>query len=288
MKMPGGAAFRTRGARVGLGMVAFMLAFAIVGPFVAGRDPAASDFVHGISANDLPAGPSFTHLLGCDRLFRDQLARLAEATRFSLAIGVGATVVSAAIGTVIGIIAGYTEETPKTKWVDSTLMTLVDVGLSFPFLLLVMALAVAFERLSSVALIVTLGATGWLHIARIVRAKTMQVRSEDYVLAARAQGQSVHRILRLHIFPNVVPIVIGTATFSVAQMILAESALSYLGAGVAPPTATWGHMLFEGQEVATSAPWLVIGPAAFILLTVFGFNLLGEGLRDAQDSRSHR
>lgn len=276
-----------RSGRVGLGLVGLMVAFAVLGPLVT-QDPAGSDFAKGINANELPAGPSLSHLLGCDRLFRDQLARLAEATRFSLAIGVGATCVSAFIGTMVGIVAGYTEETPRTKWIDSGLMTLVDVGLSFPFLLLVMALAVAFEKLSALALIVTLGATGWLHIARIVRAKTMQVRSEDYVLAARAQGQPVHRILRLHILPNVVPIIIGTSTFSVAQMILAESALSYLGAGVAPPTATWGHMLFEGQEVATSAPWLVLGPAIFILWTVFGFNLLGEGLRDAQDTRSHR
>lgn len=277
----------SRGTKAGMVLIGIMVAFAIVGPLLS-RDPAASDFVGGMGPNELPRGPSLAHLLGCDRLFRDQLARLAEAARFSLAIGVGATCVSSAIGTVVGIIAGYTEEKPRTRFVDTALMTLVDVGLSFPFLLLVMALAVAFERLSSAALVVTLGATGWLHIARIVRAKTMQVRSEDYVTAARALGQPVHRILRLHIFPNVVPIVIGTATFSVAQMILAESALSYLGAGVAPPTATWGRMLFEGQEVVTSAPWLVLGPAVFILWTVFGFNLLGEGLRDAQDGRRQR
>jgi ABC-type dipeptide/oligopeptide/nickel transport system permease subunit len=168
---------------------------------------------------------------------------------------------------------------------DAALMRLVDVGLSFPFLLLVMAVCAALDRTSVTTLFVTLGLTSWLGTARIVRAKTLQVRSLDYVVAARALGQSTARILARHVLPNVAGPLIVIATISVAQMIVAESVLSFLGVGIAPPTPTWGHMLFEGQDYYLAAPWLLLAPAGAILVAVFGFNLLGEGLRDALDPR---
>jgi peptide/nickel transport system permease protein len=127
--------------------------------------------------------------------------------------------------------------------------------------------------------------TGWLGTARIVRAKTLQVRSLEFVVASRALGQSTWRILLLHVLPNVSGPLIVIATSSVAQMIIAESVLGYLGVGISPPTPTWGHMLFEGQDVYLNAPWLIGAPAAAILLAVFGFNLVGEGLRDALDPK---
>jgi peptide/nickel transport system permease protein len=168
---------------------------------------------------------------------------------------------------------------------DTALMRVVDVGLSFPFLLLVMALGAALERTSSTTILVTLGLTSWLGTARIVRAKTLQVRSADFIVAARALGQTTARILLRHVLPNVAGPLIVLATISVAQMIVAESVLSYLGAGVGPPTATWGHMLQEGQDYYVSAPWTLAAPAAAILVAVLGFNMLGEGLRDALDPR---
>jgi peptide/nickel transport system permease protein len=168
---------------------------------------------------------------------------------------------------------------------DTALMRLVDIGLSFPFLLLVMALAAAFDRTTVSTILWTLGLTSWLGTARVVRAKTLSVRNLDFVGAARALGQPVRRILYSHVLPNVAGPVIVLSTAQVASMIIAESVLSYLGVGIAPPTPTWGHMLYEGQDIYQAAPWLLVTPALAILVSVLGFNLLGEGLRDALDPR---
>jgi peptide/nickel transport system permease protein len=149
-----------------------------------------------------------------------------------------------------------------------------------------MAIAAAAPRISLATIFLTLGMTGWLGIARVLRAKTMQIKNLDFVLASRALGQSTPHILLLHVLPNVAGPLVVIATLSVGQMILAESVLSYLGAGVSPPTATWGHMLFEGQDYFQAAPWLVIAPGSMIFLAVLGFHLLGEGLRDALDPRA--
>jgi ABC-type dipeptide/oligopeptide/nickel transport system permease subunit len=167
--------------------------------------------------------------------------------------------------------------------VDGLLMRLVDVMLAFPFLLLVMAIGAGLERTSAVTIFVTLGVTGWLGTARVLRAKTIQVRALDYIVASRALGQSTPRVLLRHVLPNVSGTLIVSATVQVAQMIVADSVLSYLGVGIAPPTPTWGRMLFEGQDYTLVAPWIVAAPGVTILLAVWGFNMLGEGLRDALD-----
>jgi ABC-type dipeptide/oligopeptide/nickel transport system permease subunit len=169
--------------------------------------------------------------------------------------------------------------------VDGLLMRFVDVMLAFPFLILVMAIGAALGQTSAVTVFVTLGLTGWLGTARLLRAKTMQVRSLEYVTAARALGQPTVAVLWKHVLPNVSGPLVVIATIQVAQMIVADSVLSYLGVGIAPPTPTWGRMLFEGQDYYASAPWLVIAPGFAIVLAVWGFNLLGEGLRDALDPR---
>lgn len=273
--------FRHRAAAVGAVIVAFLFLFAVVGPLVSGHSPLTSDFVRGIGEGDLPVGPNGTFWLGTDRLFRDVFTRLAVGARISLFIAFGATLLATALGGIVGIVAGWLEGSR----VDTVLMRLVDVGLAFPFLLLVMALGAALERTTATTICLTLGLTGWLGTARIVRAKTMQVRSLDFVVAARALGQSTPGILARHVLPNVAGPLLVIATISVAQMILAESVLSYLGAGIAPPTPTWGYMLFEGQDYLSTAPWIGLAPAACVLLAVLGFNLLGEGLRDAVDPR---
>jgi peptide/nickel transport system permease protein len=162
-------------------------------------------------------------------------------------------------------------------------MRAVDVGLSFPFLLLVMAIGAAVERTTVGTVLLILGLTGWLGTARLVRAKTLQIRALDFIVAARALGQSTPRILVSHVLPNVAGPLLVVATFSVAQMIVAEGALGFLGVGVAPPTATWGGMLYDGQDYTLVAPWVLLAPASALVLSVLGFNLLGEGLRDALD-----
>ncbi len=272
---------RNRSAVIGTVLVAALLAFAVLGPILSGHDPYASDFVHGISPEKLPVGPSGRFWLGTDRLFRDELSRLATGARISLFIGIASTVIATFIGGVIGIVAGWFEG----RLLDAALMRIVDVGLAFPFLLLVMALAAALDHTTPVTVLLTLGLTGWLGTARLVRAKTMQLRNLDFVTAARALGQSTPAIMVRHILPNVAGPLLVVATVSVAQMILAESVLSYLGAGIAPPTPTWGHMLYEGQDYLTAAPWISLAPALAIMISVLGFNLLGEGLRDALDPR---
>ena len=271
----------SRSGVLGVAIVGALLLFAILGPLLSGHDPYASDFVRGISAERLPVGPSKTFWLGTDRLFRDELSRLALGARLSLVIGIAATAIATAIGAVVGILAGWFEG----KLLDAALMRVVDVGLAFPFLLLVMALAAALDRTTPTTILLTLCLTGWLGTARIVRAKTMQIRNLDYVTASRALGQSTPKILVRHVLPNVAGPLLVVATVSVAQMILAESALSFLGAGISPPTPTWGHMLFEGQDYFTSSPWISLGPGLAIMASVLGFNLLGEGLRDALDPR---
>ena len=279
------ASLRAGGAVVGL-----LVLFAIAGAWASGHEPNASDFVSGRLADGSPAPPGAAHWLGTDVLFRDQLARLACGARLSLAIASAASLLSLGIGATVGVVAGWYEGKPFSVAgvrvsVDDLLMRLVDVGLAFPFLLLVMAIGALLDRSSVGTLLVVLGLTGWLGTARIVRAKTMQVRERDFVLAARALGQTTPAILVRHILPNVAGALLVIGTVSVAQMILAESVLSYLAVGVQPPTATWGRMLAEGQAYYTAAPWLVVEPGAAILASVLGFHLLGEGLRRAWEPR---
>ncbi len=263
--------------KAGMGMVLALVLFSAAGPLVSSHDPFASDFAFGISKEQTPLGPSALHWLGTDRIYRDELVRLALGGRLSLAIGLGATAIATAVGALVGMIAGFFEGSV----VDVVLMRIVDVILAFPFLLLVMTLGVVFERTTPLTILFTLGLTGWLGTARIVRAKTIGIRSLDFVQAARALGQSTPRLIWLHVVPNVSPLLLVLGSMSVAQMIIAESVLSYLGAGISPPTPTWGHMLFEGQDYYQAAPWILLAPAVTILASVLGFNLLGEGLRDA-------
>lgn len=271
----------SRAGLVGAVIVTSIVVFALLGPLLVSHSPYESDFVHGITADKLPVPPNATYWLGTDRLFRDQLARMAYGARISLFIGVCATVIATALGGLVGILAGFFEGSAT----DTVLMRVVDVGLAFPFLLLVMALGAALEQTTPTTIFLTLGLTGWLGTARIIRSKTLQIRHLDFVTAARALGQSTPRILMVHVLPNVAGPLVVIASVSVAQMILAESVLSYLGAGIAPPTPTWGHMLFDGQDYFSAAPWISLAPGVAIMLSVLGFNLLGEGLRDALDPR---
>ncbi|MGD0529750.1 MAG: ABC transporter permease [Polyangiaceae bacterium] len=278
---------RNRTAVAGTAIVAALVLFALVGPLVARHGPLESDFVRGVAPDDMPVGPSALFPFGADRVFRDVFARVAVAGRLSLLIAVSATLIASAIGAVVGIVAGYYEgrRFARVIDIDGILMRLVDVMLAFPFLLLVMAIGAALGRTSAVTIFVILGLTGWLSIARVLRAKTMQVRALDYVVASRALGQPAAWVMVKHVLPNVAGPLVVSATVLVAQMIVADSVLSYLGVGISPPTPTWGRMLSEGQDYLVTSPWLVLAPGLAILLAVWGFNMLGEGLRDALDPR---
>jgi peptide/nickel transport system permease protein len=175
--------------------------------------------------------------------------------------------------------AGFTADVSITA--DSVLGLAIDVGMSFPFLLLVLAIGAAFENASKASILLTLGLTGWMGIARVVRAKTLEVRSRDFVTASIGLGQHTPKLLWHHIFPNVRGPLFALSTLSVGPMIVAESVLSYLGVGLSPPAPTWGHMLLDGQEVLAQAPWLFFAPASLIVCSALGFNLLGEGIRHA-------
>jgi peptide/nickel transport system permease protein len=248
------------------------------------HDPNISDFTNGQGPLGMPAGPSLRHWLGTDTLCRDILSRTLYGGRISLVIALLATALSTTIGTLVGLVSGSTHGT-RLRPVDDLLMRIVDAGLSFPYLLLVMALGAALDRTDLAAMVIVLGATGWLGTSRVVRAKTIQIRQLEFITAARALGQRSIVIMFRHVLLNITGPIVVTASASVATMILAESVLSYLQVGVQPPTATWGRMLRDGQGFFSADPRLVVVPAVAILLAVLGFNLLGEGLRDALDPR---
>lgn len=273
---------KNRGAVLGVVVVGLLVVFALIGPWLSGQDPNTSDFATGRDADGRAVGSTAAHWLGVDQLFRDVLSRLAHGARVSLLIAFFATGLSIVVGAAVGLVSGYAEGT-RAQALDGALMRFVDIGLSFPYLLLVMAIGAAVGDTTVVTILLVLGLTSWFGTARIIRSKTIQIRSLDFIVASRALGQGTGAILFRHILPNVAGPLIVIASASVAQMIIAESVLSYLQVGLPPPTPTWGRMLQEGQRYYTIAPRLVVAPGIMIFLSVLGFNLVGEGLRDAFD-----
>jgi ABC-type dipeptide/oligopeptide/nickel transport system permease subunit len=378
---------RNRAAVAGAFLVLAIALFALLVPLASAHDPFTPDFEAGRGPFGTPGMPSRRHVLGTDTLFRDVLVRLAHGGRLSLEIALAATTISAAVGTTVGILAGWYQghrvridraldlvavastvvgastgrpsvsavgcfagaalirlawgrgrapsmlaldalaltaiglsvaaggpledprrtaglaavfglgfvvrvarerSTPRapTVDVDDLAMRAVDVLLAFPFLLLVMALGAAIDRTTKGTIFLVLGLTAWTSTARLVRAKTLQIRELEFVTASRALGASTPRLLLRHVLPNVAGVVVVLSTNSVAGMIVAEAALSFLGLSIPPPIPSWGRMLEEGRPYYAAAPWLIVAPASAILVSVLGFNLLGEGLRDALDPRA--
>ncbi|MDQ3033535.1 MAG: ABC transporter permease [Myxococcota bacterium] len=270
---------RNRGALVGAALVVFVLLTAFAGPFFAPANP-DHQFEHGLHEDGTPREPDGEMLLGADTVGRDELSRLLHGGRASLTAALSATLIAVLIGLFVGTVAGY-----FGGRVDSALMQLVDVLQSLPFLLIAITVNRVVSSPSIVVLVVLLGVLSWTTLARLTRAKTMQVRELEYVQAARALGMSEWRVLMRHVVPNVTGPAIVIGTTLVANTILVESAMSFLGLGVPPPTSTWGTMLHDAQDMMSMAPRLVFYPGLFIVATVFGFNLLGEGLRDALDPK---
>jgi ABC-type dipeptide/oligopeptide/nickel transport systems, permease components len=261
---------------LGLGIVLIMSLAAVCAPLLAPYPPTAQHLDHILEA------PSSRFWLGTDRLGRDVFSRLLYGGRVSLWVGFVAVGISISIGTMLGLISGYFR-----RWVDEAIMRLVDIMLCFPSFFLILAV-IAFLEPDLTNIMVVIGLTSWMGVTRLVRAETLSLREREFVAAARLAGSPTRRILLRHILPNALAPVLITATLGVAGAILVESSLSFLGLGVQPPTASWGNMLMEGKTVIESAPWLSVYPGLAILVTVLGYNLLGESLRDLLDPRLRR
>lgn len=261
----------------GLIVFSLIVAMAILAPLIAPNDPYAI-------SDEFAARPSDAHLLGTDQVGRDLFSRLIYASRVSLSVGVGAVAIYVAIGTVMGAIAGY-----FGKWVDMVIMRITDVFMSFPYLMVILVL-VSIMGPNLFNIIVVLGLLGWPPIARIVRGSVLSIKEMDYIKAGIALGYSTPKIVFQHILPNCLAPIMVNATFGIAQAIIMEASLSFLGMGVQPPTASWGNMLTEAQSltVLSTQPWLWIPPGLLILLAVLSINFMGDGLRDAMDPKNMR
>lgn len=261
---------------LGLAIVLFMSLASILAPVIAPYPPEAEHLDHILEP------PCASFLLGTDRLGRDVLSRLLYGGRVSLWVGFVAVGISIGIGSVLGLISGYFR-----GWVEELIMRLVDIMLCFPSFFLILAV-IAFLEPSLANIMIVIGLTSWMGCARLARAETLSLRERDFVTAARLAGSPVSTILFRHILPNAMAPILITATLGIAGAILIESGLSFLGLGVQPPTPSWGNMLMDGKVAIEIAPWLSIYPGLAILITVLGYNLLGESLRDLLDPRFKR
>jgi len=257
----------------GMGLVGLISLAAIFAPLITPIDPTALD------VNNVLQAPSFAHPFGTDALGRDVLSRMLYGGRVSLWVGFLAVGLSVALGLFFGLIAGY-----FGGLIDEVVMRGVDVMLCFPSFFLILAV-IAFLEPSLTNIMIIIGLTSWMGVARLVRAEALTLKHRDFVRAAKLAGAGNPRILLRHILPNAAAPVLVSATLGVAGAILTESSLSFLGLGVQPPMPSWGNMLLEGKEVLEIAPWLSLFPGIAILLTVLGYNLLGESLRDILDPR---
>jgi peptide/nickel transport system permease protein len=269
---------KDRMALAGAVVVGALLFIAIFAPWLAPHNP-STIFDSGLSIDGSPVGPSPSFPLGADAIGHDQLSRILYGARVSLTIGIVANGIAMVIGVVVGSLGGY-----FTGWISAVLMRLTDIMMSFPILLLAIAL-VAVLKPSIWIVILVIAFSYWAPVARIIHGQVLGMKYRDFIDAARALGVGNVGILFRHILPHIVPIIIVYTTLGIATNVLFEAALSYLGVGVQPPTPSWGGMISEGQEFYRTAPWLVMYPGLAIMLTVLGFNMLGDGLRDALEPR---
>ncbi|MDD2336989.1 MAG: ABC transporter permease [Geobacteraceae bacterium] len=265
-----------RFAMAGAFVVAGLFLISFLAPFISPCDPSTIDAYHVL----LP--PSAGHWMGTDELGRDVLTRVIYGARISLKVGFVAVGIAITIGTVVGLLSGF-----YGGWVDSILMRFVDIMLCFPTFFLILAVIALLEP-SIWYIMLIIGITGWMGVARLVRAEVLSIKERDYITAARSIGASNFRIIFRHILPNAAAPVFVAATLGVAGAILTESALSFLGIGVQPPTPSWGNILTSGKDYLEFAWWLSLFPGVAILVTVLAYNLLGEGIRDALDPRLQR
>jgi peptide/nickel transport system permease protein len=265
--------------RHGLGVVGLLLAVLVVvvalaAPVLAPHNPITTDFAAGLKPPGTPGHP-----LGTDQLGRDLLSRVLYGARIALFIGFCTVLLTALVGGLLGLLAGFFE-----GWSGAVLMRIADVQLSFPFILLALTIN-AIVGLGLRNIIISLSAAGWVVYARVVRGEVLSVKQRDYVQAAAALGMSRARTLFAHVLPNVAPSIIVVASLQFSQFIVAEAAISFLGFGVQPPTPAWGSMLSESRDFLYVAWWLAAFPGVALALTALGINLVGDWLRDILDPK---
>ena len=264
----------TRVGMVALVTLSAITVLAVLGPLGWTIDPNATDPAHRL------ADPSGAHLFGTDELGRDVLSRLMHGAQVTLLVGVASMLAALVLGTLIGAVAGF-----YGGWLDTALMRLTDAMLAVPafFLILVVVTVVGS---SVTTLVLVIGGLSWMPVARIVYGETLRWKTTEFVLAARSLGAAPARVLVRHVLPQTVPSLVVSATLGVAYAILTESAISYLGLGIQPPTPSWGNMLQRAQQYVFTAPTLALYPGAAITIVVLAFNFLGDSLRDALDPRA--
>ena len=272
-----------KGALVGAGVFAFIILAVTIGPILYTIDPQVPD----VSIRNL--SPSLAHPFGTDNLGRDMLAQVLSGGRIAIAVGFTAMVLSLVVGTAVGVLAGY------FKWLDGPLMRLTDLFLALPLLPLLLVIIMLFRDTLRAAfgpemgifflIVFVIGITSWMQTARIVRGETLAVKEREFVLAATSVGTSGMRIVFRHILPNILSPVMVSATLGIANAIITESTLSFLGLGFPPDFPTWGRLLFDGANFISITPVRVLWPGLAISLTVLSINYIGDALRDAVDPR---
>jgi len=262
-------------AFAGFVIIMSMFLLAIFAPIIAPYDP------DDINVNAILLAPSMQHWMGTDGLGRDVLSRMLFGGQISLLVGLVAVGISTAIGIVLGALSGY-----YRGWVDTLIMRLVDVMLSIPSFFLILAV-IAFLEPSIINIMIVIGLTSWMGVTRLVRAEFLSLSEREFVQASRTLGAKDMRLIFIHLLPNSLTPIIVSSVLGVASAVLMESGLSFLGLGVQAPQASWGNILTDGKEYIQFAWWLSLYPGMAILMTVLGYNLLGEGLRDTLDPRSN-
>lgn len=262
-------------AKAGFLIIAAIFLLAILAPWLAPYDPDA------INVKAILLSPSSNHWMGTDGLGRDVFSRMLYGGRISLLVGFVAVGISTVIGMILGALAGY-----YRGWVDTVIMRLVDVMLSIPSFFLILAV-IAFLTPSIWNVMIVIGLTSWMSVTRLVRAEFLSLTNREFILASRSLGAKDFRLIFIHLLPNSLTPIIVSAVLGVASAVLLESGLSFLGLGVQAPQASWGNILTDAKEYLQFAWWLSVFPGLAIFLTVLGYNLLGEGLRDALDPRTH-
>lgn len=262
---------RSKLAIFGAMVVTALVIVAIFAPFIAPYSPYEVDISHKME------GPSRAHPLGTDNLGRDILSRLVFGSRIALKIGLLIVAVSGGIGITLGLLAGTVG-----GWVDELIMRLVDTFLAFPTIVLALAIAGALGP-GLYSVIIAVGVVVWTRFARVTRGEILSIKEEQYIEAARAIGESRMSIMLRYLLPNVLPSIVIVATLQLPMALLASAALSFLGVGAQPPEPSWGYMVSTGRRYILQAPWISTFPGLAIMLTVLGFNFVGDGLRDALD-----
>jgi len=267
---------RDKAALFGGTVIVIVVTAALLAPWVTPYDP-HEQFFDGLTLEGAPLPPNKRFPLGTDLLGRDLYTRLVYGARTSLIIGIAANTAAVLVGTLLGIIAGY-----LGGWVGNAIMRFTDLMMAFPALLLAIALAsILTPSLWIVAMVIAL--VNWVQTARVIYTQTLSIAEQEFIQAARALGATPIRILWVHILPHLIPHIMVWATLGISVTVLFEATLSFLGIGVQPPTPSWGGIIFESQSYFYTSPWLVIFPGISILLFALGFNLVGDGLRDAMD-----